>query len=633
MKSASLIDRYFGLSHAKRTAIAAVLIFVLALAAYVNSFDGEYHYDDIHQVVKNTGIRDPANIPRFFTSGRLGTYLMSMKGYRPFVYSSFAVNYAVSGECVWSYHLFNFLSHCLDALLVFILVYMVLGTAGRREASGTALFVSLAFALHPIQTSAVSYISGRAVPMMTFFYLAGFICFLRFRAASGGRSGAYICAAAAPVMYFMGLLTKETAVSLPAVMLVYDLVFTIRREDYKARKRGTWLYYLPFLAGLAVFIVIRRSVAGYLTLADKPYGGWEYLLSEARALLMYVRLLVFPVNQNFDYNMFPAESFGAWQAVAFAAVSIAAVALYRLRTRNPAVTFFGAWFLLTVTPESSVIPISDIAVEYRLYLPSIGFIAAMALLVSGYFKTRSYRYVPAVALLVFFGCLTLNRNAVMATEHGLWQDVVRKSPGSARAHLNLGIAFANEKRYKDAVSEFGLALTVEPRFLYRYDVLIYNNLGLSCQRMGRAADAEAWFMKALTRQPKYREANINLAMLYTDEGRYDDALGYLGRVLSIDPGNAPAHYRTAVVLSRMGRVADAQKEMELAYRYAPKDFDVNYDLAVIQGGNGDRDGAMEHARLAAGLAHDGMERERAERLLDWLQGPGAGAGEQGAAIR
>ena len=190
-----------------------LLLLVLLVAAYSNSFRDGFHFDDFHQIVENPNVRDLGNIPAFFYSAGMGSVNTSLRGYRPVTYSSFSLSYAVSGYSPGGYRLFNLLLHFLNALLVYAIVRRVVSTRGGDSGGEwAALIAAAAFALHPVQTNAVTYISGRAVLLASFFSLASFYCFLRFRSGGG-----YAWGAALPVLFLLGLLSKEMAVALPAL--------------------------------------------------------------------------------------------------------------------------------------------------------------------------------------------------------------------------------------------------------------------------------------------------------------------------------------------------------------------------------------------------------------------------------
>src|SRR3990172_2770395 len=165
-------------------------------------------------------MKDPGNIPRFFTSAEMASQMEELRGYRPLTYASYALNHAISGDGVTGYHIVNFLLHLANILLVFLAVGAVFRKSGREDPFYPALFAAAVFALHPVQTGAVTYLSARSALVASLFYLAAFYVYVRHR-----ESGKTCLLAMSAGLYLLGLLSKETAVSLPALILVYELMF------------------------------------------------------------------------------------------------------------------------------------------------------------------------------------------------------------------------------------------------------------------------------------------------------------------------------------------------------------------------------------------------------------------------
>jgi len=602
----TLIRNLWEMPQSKAALLAAALTAVLTLLAYSNSFSAPFQFDDFHQIVNNPYIRRLANIPMFFVDPSLGSFDVSLRGYRPLTLVSFALDYAVSDGGLWPFHLTNLLLHVINAFLVFLIVRaMPKASAGKGGVNAAALPAALVFALHPIQTGAVTYISGRAALLATMFCLLAFHSFLRYRADGGRLWHVLSC-----VFFLSGLLSKEMAVCLPGLMLAYDFVF--------ASGRRRWPWYVPFAAALILYLMVRRSLAGYVTAPFLPYGAGAYLMSEAGALLLYLRLLVLPVNQNADYDL-PATT-ALDPKVIVAALFIAAMLylLYRLRSKDPVLAFFGLWFFIALVPESTLIPIPDIAVEYRLYLPSVGFIAAAVMFADGLFKKReTMKKVLALPLIAMLLILTVNRNAVWATETSLWADVVRKSPYSGRAHGNLGNAHYRAGRYSDAIREFGKATEVDPGGGLGY--VMYNNLGLCYYELGMYEEALTEFRRTIGINPDFVEAYCNMGAVLYDTGRFRESEDVLKKAISMNPGFDLAHLNLGLAYRKTFRYKEALTEFETAAALSPRDFEIRYNLAIAYYDMKMSDSAAEQAKVAMSLAADGGQAERAGSLLSALQ--------------
>ena len=607
----------------RKTVLAAAVIFLLTLAAYSNSFTAGFHFDDFHQVVRNPKMV-PANILKFFTDASLASVYADSKGYRPITYVTLALNYGVSGLHVWSYHAVNFLLHFLNAFLLFIILRALMRKRGR-EAIAVPLTAALVFALHPIQTQAVTYILSRSVLLATSFYLLALIAFMEYRERPGGGARKAVLASLPPLLYVFGLLSKEMAVSLPAVLVLYDLIIYAPQNGGIRKNKGKLLYYVLFIAALVCFLLYRRHLQGYVIEPHSDVTTATYLITEAKALLVYLRLLVFPFNQVADYyRPFTFRPDALSVAGALTAAALAALALF-LRKKLPVAAFFILWFLIALAPESSLVPIPDNLVEYRLYLPSAGLFAAFAVLASEALKGFSYRRQATAAALALLGVLTFNRNFVCADEQTLWHDVLRKVPGSPRAHGNIAADLMEHHRYADAVKELDTALDTMPMVLNETkDGLVlldqrniyFENLGICFRELGRLDEAEGYFRRAVSIKPRQKEYYMELAKTLYMKGDFNGALDTLGRVVSMYPDFIQAYFDISQNFLALKAPEKAVLTLSEALKRAPDNYDAHYNLATVYAAMGQGGKARDEARAALSLASDGTQRRDAQRLLD-----------------
>ena len=599
-----------------KTLGVAALLFSLSLLAYSNTFGAGFHLDDFHQIVKNTNIRNLADLPRFFTDPGMSSSYVGNRVYRPLTFISFAANYALGGGGVFGFHAVNLALHFMDAFLVYIVVGAVLGRRRENGLDAAPLLASLLFALHPVATGSVTYITGRAVLLATFFCLLGFLCHLRFRAASG--PGGAVWGAATLVFLALGLLSKEMAVSLLGLVFVYDLLFTAPARPGARGLARTFAYYVPVLCALVIYLMTRRSIQGFATVSDTGYSLPMYLVSEARALLVYARLMFLPVNLNADYAAPYARSVDLYAVLGALLLAALLYAAYRLRARQPAVAFFGLWFLVALLPESTLIPRQETIVEYRLYLPLAGFAGSVAVLLAGSLRGRRPIAWAVVPPLLLLGLLTFQRNTVWATEYSLWSDTAKKSPYSARAYANLGQALLAEKRYDEAAAALGQALRINPYFSQAGRV--YNDLGRYLYDAGRYGESAEQFKEAIKLEPSLIEGYENLGAAYYHMGRFADAAGVLEGAVARDPSYPYTRKNLALCYMEMGRGSEALDQMLEAARYAPGDFGVVYTLALVYAARGMKSQAPSEAKSAMSLASDAGQRKEAGSLITRLSG-------------
>jgi len=242
------------------------------------------------------------------------------------------------------------------------------------------------------------------------------------------------------------------------------------------------------------------------------------------------------------------------------------------------------WFFITLSVESSVIPIADVIFEHRIYLPSAGFfiaVAASLLLLTGTLRRNVpflEKGVPLVMLVVVvvLAFATVSRNAVWKDSIGLWEDVVRKSPGKAEPHDILGTLYAQSGKFQKSIREYQTALRLKPDFTEAH-----YNLGTAYFFMGRPDEAVAEYKSALNIDPQHVDARYNLGIIYLRQGRLDEALKAFEHVVRSKPGFDKAHYNLAVVYLRKGYADRALKAYQTALSINPSYYQKGGELKSL----------------------------------------------------
>jgi len=380
-------SRKFGL-------LAFILIAGMILAAYSNTFTASFHFDDDAAIAENPGIKRATT----------DNILTLLKGARPVVSLSLMLNYQLSGLNVIGWHIFNIAFHIMNSYLVYLLLLVTFtlpSLAGRysNSARRMALFGALLFGVHPIQTESVTYIISRSELLATFFYLSTFLLFIR-----GTLSKSVLFHGAALVTAILAVSSKEWAVTLPALLFIYDLLFLSggRLKGVVAHWKG---YLLVLVSWVPLFYSISLTASTNSTIGfNMPEAGtgpqltaYTYLLTSANVIWTYIRLLFLPINQNLDYDYPIATTLLQFPTllsfVGHVAVIVCAFWLYR-KKGSLLVPFGVAWFYIGLSPVQSFVPIRDVIFEHRLYMPSIGFFIAFIAGYEAYFgwlESRSAR--------------------------------------------------------------------------------------------------------------------------------------------------------------------------------------------------------------------------------------------------
>ena len=362
--------------------IASIIIAVMVLIAYSNTFKASFHFDDNPSIVENPYIKNVTteNIKKL------------LHGTRPVVNMSLLLNYQLNGLDVMGWHIFNTLFHILNSLLVYALIFHTLSMPLLSEKySGIsrrmAFFGALLFAVHPIQTQAVTYIISRTELLAAFFYLSTFFLYIRYRRTKkiGNLIGAVITA-------FLAMGSKEHAVTLLAMLLLYDFVFM--SEGRIRNVLSHWKSHLAIASSWSLLIFLLSTVklegVGFeITGAQTEITPVTYLLTSFNVLWTYIRLLFLPINQNLDYDYPIAKTLFEFPTILsfIGHVLVIAAAFYTYKKKNWSLIPFGIlWFYITMSPTQSFVPILDVIFEHRVYLPSVGFFIAFITAYEGIFE-------------------------------------------------------------------------------------------------------------------------------------------------------------------------------------------------------------------------------------------------------
>jgi tetratricopeptide (TPR) repeat protein len=562
---------------------ACLAIVFAALAAYGGTFAGPFVFDDADSIVNNGSIRHlwpigPVLSPPF----RLGQTV----GGRPVLNFTLALNYAISGTDVWSYHALNILIHVLAGLTLFGVVRRTMERAGTGGPSPTwlAFAVALLWTVHPLQTEAVTYVVQRAESLMGLLYLLTLYCFIRGADDCEGRDGRP--ARPSPAVWFglsflaclLGMATKEVMVSAPLLVFLYDRTFLSGTFGGAWRRHGrahlalaaTWL-----LLGCLVISTDRRGGSAGFGLG---VSWWTYALTQFPAIVRYLRLSVWPHPLVFDYGAeWVADPWSVAPDIAIVAALLVGTAA-ALR-RRPAVGFLGAWFFAILGPTSLVPGNRQILAEHRMYL---ALVPVVALGVVGSAIWLGRRSLPLfLALAAAFTAITAARNRVYRTDFALWSDTVAKRPRNPYAQTNLGVDLGKLGDAVGARARYELALELKPTLPEAN-----NDLGNSYRELGRMPEAFACYEAALRARPDYADVYNNRAIALVKSGRLPDALADFGRALRLDPEFAEAHGNIGNALRLAGRPREGEAEIREAMRLKPDvpDYEMNLGLALVAEG-------------------------------------------------
>lgn len=654
--------------------IAPAIVVAAAFAAYANSFSVPLLLDDYIDIIKSPSIKSIESPLAYLTRSR-GVILFT-----------YALNYSLGGRDVWGYHLLNVLVHAVNGVLVYALVLTTLRlpwAQGRyaARAPALALFTALAFTLHPLQTMAVSYISQRAESIASLFYLLTVVAFARAcTAVDGARRALY--AAAALGAAFLGVVSKQIVATVPLTALLYYFCFL---HDGRMPSRRAWIAAAALAAPVAYAVFLSWNYlsrpaapaadglpATWLFSASAGFAlegvtSWQYLLTQFGVIVHYLRLIVLPVGQCFDYGWPLVDS--PWRAdvllpllllLVVAAAAVLAFRRYRLAT------FCVAWFFVVIAPSSSILPLRDAAFEHRVYLPIVGLLwlavvgahdAApwlAARLRTGTGGVLRNLAVLGVVWLTMLGVATVGRNRLFQDPNALAADSAAKAPWHWRPFFTLGSQLAEQGRDAEAIPYLEKAIELGPehgqafvalggirerqgqyeeaRRLYEQatrtserSVIAAAHANLGNLYMARGMDAEAIksYEEASRLMPYWVPVHLTVGRLYAKNLRPGMAARHFFMASSIKPELEPqlrreaaeAFVRAALWLGQGGKHQFAANFFRDALERRPDMHDVRHLYAIALARSGQWEAAAaEIERVAAALPDDATVRENVRRI-------------------
>ncbi len=429
-----------------RRGFAAAVIVAATAAVYATGLHGSFQFDDWNVIVSDPRVQS------------LGAWWAAMPGVRPLLKASYALNHAW-GLGVVGFRAFNVAVHAGSALLVAELLLRLARRHGLDEgrARVASLCGALLFAVHPVQTEAVTYICGRSTSLAGLLSLGSVVAWIVGRE----RGRPVLSLAVSPFLFALALGVKETAAVAPLALALWMLTDTRRpfraREALAATAPHLAVLLLAAMAGLASPIYRRLAV---ISLATRGIG--ENLLTQVGGVTHLGGQLVRLDRLNADPMIPVAHGWTPALALEAAVLTALLVGALLLARRRPAPAFGVLWFFLWLSPTNSLLPRLDVANDRQLYLALVGPAWLLAWGISRVVRRRIAALPVLAVIAAVLGAATIRRNAVYATEIVFWEDVVRKTPGNERALNNLGYAYALAGRRADAESAFRRALSLDP---------------------------------------------------------------------------------------------------------------------------------------------------------------------------
>ena len=567
-------------THSDRKLLPIFALFFLILIIYSNTFHASWHLDDYPKIVNNSKMHLEK-----ISSETLRNAFTAYLG-RPVSSFTLALNWYFGRKSVTGYHIVNLSIHILSSYFLFLTCLILFQSPNlRNRYQGDEHFIATLaaalWAINPIQIQAVTYIVQRMASLCAMLYILSLYFYLKGR-LHGRRKICFYSYLACIICFLLALGSKENAVLFPFTLLLVELIF-FQKPQY-AKRRWPVLFQVAVAGGSAAIIfgavfLIRGNIFGFLSGYDgRHFSLWERLLTQPRIVFFYLSQIFYPVSYRLSiaHDIIVSTSlfrpFSTFPAI-LGVIGLMGYGLLQIR-KIPLLSFGILFFLLNHSIESTIIPL-ELIFEHRNYLPSMFLFlpvaAGLKQLLTMYRKKR-FMYLMIISfmtiLIAGIGIGTYNRNRIWSNATTLWEDAVRKAPGSSRAYHNLALGYQRAGRSFEALELYKMALQSKgtrkesPAFLL-------NNMGGIYYGWGDYEKAAEHLQKALDYYPKYRSANYLLTLSLIKLGRWKDAEENLDLLLENELKNESYLSLKGFVLLKQNKIQSAitwfQKGLRLSH--------------------------------------------------------------------
>jgi hypothetical protein len=531
------------------------IVFCLTFLTYFSSFWNKFVWDDEQFIYKNAFVQNFDFKAIFTTSTTAGAGINS-NYYRPFTTLSFAIDTALWGLKEFPFHVTNTFFHALNAVLLIYLLFL-LGFSKK-----ISFWVGALFAVHPIQTEAVTYINSRGDSLYTFYGLISLLCLLfllrklqpQFKLYNlSYKISSYVLVALMVVTYGASILSKEigiTIVGLQALIITFAFCKKISQKplNFIRTHAAAFIGLISCIFIALAYLILRATILNFSSsfnfyVDDSLYANSLYirLLTFSKVIWQYFSLLVFPYPLHMERNVNLVTSIlSFWPVLTLVGLCILIVSvLYEFRRKKTFIILFGsAWSFITLLPVSGIIPINGIMYEHWLYTPMIGFFIALLGIYTVFLPPTFKRNISLHAhkilgvFLIVCISLTIRQNYFWSTPIRLYEYLLNYT-SSARIHNNLGMAYAENNQYEKAITEYKKSLEIDPESAF-----VYHNLGNVFNAQGKKSDAINSYEKALSIDPDFFYTFVPLTRTYIELKKYKEAFATLKtaqKVVYTDP--------------------------------------------------------------------------------------------------
>lgn len=535
---------------------------ILAIFCYSNTLKNNFVWDDLPLIENNPYIRDFSHLKEIFTQHLFYGSRSPSNFYRPMQSLSLTVDYKIWKGRIEGFHISNILFHIFVGVSLYLLVVLI------SESIFIGAIVSLLFIVHPLFTSIIAYISGRADSLAAGFGFFSFIFYILFR-KNTKNIGLIILS----IVSFIGaMLSKEGAAIFPFVFLLYEAIFI----DKKKRRFN---FLTPYFIIIGIYALLRLTVLSFktpdvITTAGLPLG--IRLLTFCKVFFLYLKLLFAPLGLHMERYVEPVFSLGnIYGFFAVSGIALIFYYIYLLYKWNKKLLLFSfSYFFITLLPVSNIVPLNALMAEHWLYIPSsLGFFMILAIFLE---KLMKFKYIKQIVILIlivtliWYSFLTIKRNRDWKDSFTFWSETVKFSPKSYKAHLELGVALAKKGLREEATKEFEKAYELNPA-----DYKALNNLGRIYAEKGDFKKGEEYYQKSLKLNTTDGLTYNGIGNVYLMTNRFDEAIECYRKAITLNPYMASFYTNLGKALKNKGQIEEAKNAFKKAL-----EIDANFKSAI-----------------------------------------------------
>jgi len=572
----------------KNNRLIVALLVLMIFAVFGNALFNGFVYDDNYLIVHNSYLRDFSSLDKILLDDvtKATPYERASGYYRPVSMFYLLLSYQIWNVNAWGYHLFNIFIHCANALLVLLIIQMI------TQRKSMAMFAAYLFAVHPIHVEAVTPIYNFMGLLSSFFSLVAFYFFMTSEQLKRSK---FICCSL--IALFLGVFSKEEAFILPVIFLMYDYFFWAQGKISVLLKRMK--YYVACFGVIGFYVLMRIffiekeaalglwnvDIAFNMTAAANPLLGG---LTVLKIYSLYIIKLVMPLNLSAFYFLTPVQSMASFDAlVAICFISALSWLIMHHWRKNPLVSFFCVFFLISTIPFSNIIPIGGLFSDRFMYFPSIGYCALLGyclITLKDYLVNNNYLILGrcirmgGIVIVLLYATQTIIRNYAWRGDIALWRDTVKKVPGHQFPHLQLATALYANQDYGSALEEYKIAL----RMSHFKEFYVRNVIGKLYGILGQYDQAIKELTFAVNMNSQYVETYYNLGMSYFMKKNSKKAKDLFEQSLQIDADYPWSYYGLGLIYEQRGERAQARKMFQKALTINPRFLNAREALKKYQ---------------------------------------------------